>query len=261
MKTFRHHHIILLSMGVLLLFGSFTHKNLRLDARNNGELKIHFSAYSNQSPLIIGKTYSNSFQEKFTIDRFRFYVGGIRLFSGDAGAESGISADDYFLFDLADSASEEITISSKAGTYNGIEFLFGVDSIHNTGGAQAGALDPRRGMFWTWNSGYVILKLEGTSPLSNLPGHAIEYHVGGYRRPNNVSQIVSLAFQKGKELKIESGMKNQVNVHVNVDKLFNGLTSIHINATPSCNTPGPLAKMIADNCKQMFSLDRSIETR
>ena len=51
-----------------------------------------------------------------------------------------------------------------AGNYNSLSFLLGVDSMHNVSGAQTGALDPANDMFWTWNSGYVMAKMEGASP-------------------------------------------------------------------------------------------------
>jgi hypothetical protein len=34
-----------------------------------------------------------------------------------------------------------------------IKFLLGVDSLKNVSGIQTGALDPAKGMFWTWNTG------------------------------------------------------------------------------------------------------------
>jgi hypothetical protein len=51
----------------------------------------------------------------------------------------------------------------------GIRFLLGVDSARNVSGIQTGALDPARGMFWTWNSGYVMAKIEGSSPSAHVP--------------------------------------------------------------------------------------------
>ncbi|HEX4849475.1 MAG TPA: MbnP family protein [Puia sp.] len=254
MKTFNQYNFRSIFGLLIFISTSFTHQQTNQNPNALSELHITFTAVSNQSPLIIGKTYSNSFHESFTVDRFRFYVGEIRLRPGSGMTEAKPGKDNYYLFDLADSSSSEIILPLNAGTYEGIDFLLGVDSIHSASGAQTGALDPRKGMYWTWNSGYVMLKLEGNSSLSNLPGHTIEYHLGGYRAPNNVSQQVSLSFQKGKELKIGPGEKNQLNISVDINKLFDGPTPVHMSDMPACNTPGPLAKSISDNCKQMFSL-------
>ena len=50
------------------------------------------------------------------------------------------------------------------GDYTELQFLLGVDSLHNVSGAQTDDLDPAKDMFWTWNSGYVMAKMEGNSP-------------------------------------------------------------------------------------------------
>ena len=71
-------------------------------------------------------------------------------------------------------------------------FLLGVDSLTNVSGAFGGDLDPIKGMYWAWNSGYINLKLEGTSPGSPYPSHGFELHLGGYLPPNATAQRVVL---------------------------------------------------------------------
>ena len=39
----------------------------------------------------------------------------------------------------------------------------GVDSLRNVTGVQTGALDPAMDMYWTWNTGYVMAKLEAAA--------------------------------------------------------------------------------------------------
>ncbi len=74
-------------------------------------------------------------------------------------------------------------------------FLLGVDSLHNVSGAQTDALDPAKDMFWTWNTGYVMAKLEGNSPSSALVNNKYEFHVGGFSGKYNVlKKILNLLF-------------------------------------------------------------------
>jgi len=55
-------------------------------------------------------------------------------------------------------------------------------------------------MFWTWNSGYIMAKLEGTSPVSSQPNNKFEYHIGGFREPVNVVSKVRVAFPLGQAI-------------------------------------------------------------
>jgi hypothetical protein len=44
--------------------------------------------------------------------------------------------------------------------------ILGIDSIQTVRTDFMGVLDPIHGMFWTWNSGYINVKIEGTSQTS-----------------------------------------------------------------------------------------------
>ena len=215
-------------------------------------LIIHFKAVINGEPFKKGVNYHNSFDEPFTIDRFKFYIGKINLGRSDGSNATPQNTDDYFLIDFSDIISTSVKIHIEPGKYNTIHFLLGVDSGRNVSGAQTGALDPIKGMFWTWNSGYVMAKLEGTSSLSNQPAHIFEYHIGGYREPNNTIRSISLAF-RDKDLSIEQGTISEINITTEINAWFNGPHPIHIKEIPVCSTPGTLAKNISENYAKMFS--------
>ncbi len=196
-----------------------------------------------------GKTYSNDKGEPYSIERFRFYVCRIRL--------SGMpNKDEYFLIDFADSSSTGIALSAPAGRYGSLEFLLGVDSIRHCSGAQSGALDPAKGMFWTWNSGYVTAKLEGSSPLSAAPGHAITYHIGGYKGENKATREIHLPFPQ--PLEINEGKTATLIIRADVNAWFANPHPISIKTTPACTTPGALAKAFADNFANMFTVQQAI---
>jgi hypothetical protein len=61
-----------------------------------------------------------------------------------------------------------------------MEFMIGVDSARNNSGAQTGALDPTNGMFWSWSTGYIMAKFEGTSAQSPAAANALKFHIGGF---------------------------------------------------------------------------------
>jgi len=250
----RYIFFLLLIAIVLTSFSlSHVHKRLRTPSAKKVDLIIHFKTEIHSEPLISGKNYLNSFNEPFAVNKFKFYISQIRLVGTDKLGTNDINKEDYFLIDFADSNSTTIKFSSAPRKYNHINFLLGVDSIHNVSGAQTGALDPAKGMFWTWNSGYVMAKLEGTSILSNQPGHAITYHIGGYKEPNNVARNISLSFAGGRELEINQEKKIEINIIVDINAWFVSPHPLHIKETATCTTPGILAKNIADNYANMFT--------
>jgi hypothetical protein len=46
--------------------------------------------------------------------------------------------------------------------FDAIQFNLGLDSLTNVSGALGGDLDPTKGMYWTWQNGYVNFKLQGS---------------------------------------------------------------------------------------------------
>src|SRR6185312_7848079 len=138
-----------------------------------------------------------------------FYAGKMSPALDDHAAMKTFPDGTYHLIDFSDSASTTVPLRVPEGVYDEIHFLLGVDSIEQTGGAQTGALDPARGMFWTWNTGYLSLKLEGTSPDSKEPFHAFSYHIGGYRFPNRAIWRMKIATRSDQQFRVErSGTTN-----------------------------------------------------
>jgi hypothetical protein len=238
------------------LHNHYNHFDYSLKQKAN--LVVHFKAVVNGEPLVIKKNYSNTFHEPFTIEKFRFYVGKISLRHTGTNSQTPVSEDNYFLLDFSDSSTTSIQLSVEPDQYSEILFLLGVDSLHNVSGAQSGALDPLRGMFWTWNSGYIMLKLEGSSPLSNQPGHAFAYHIGGYREPNNAAKYIHIPFGSGQELTIGSGKINELTIITDISKFFSEPNPLRIKEIPVCTTPGSLAKSISENYASMFSIKKII---
>jgi hypothetical protein len=138
--------------------------------------------------------------------------------------------------------------------YNSIAFTIGVDSIRNVSGAQTGALDPAKGMFWTWNSGYIMAKLEGNSIVSNEPNQVFEYHIGGFSGSENVVEKVKLRFPLNDAISFHKGGRTQMLINANANAWFSGPNPLSIAVTPVCATPGSLAKSIAANYANMFQV-------
>ncbi|MGB4959608.1 MAG: MbnP family protein, partial [Saprospiraceae bacterium] len=103
------------------------------------------------------------------------------------------------------------TISSL-GQVNKISFYLGIDSMTNVSGAMGGDLDPTKGMYWTWQSGYINFKLEGKTSLCPAKNNAFTYHIGGYKQPNYALQKIALPVHvQGHDLKVKLDIKALVN--------------------------------------------------
>lgn len=210
------------------------------------ELNIRFRAYVHGVPLELNKKYKNPFGESFEISRLRFYVSRIAPVYADSNIKSH-ERSVYHLVDFSDSASTRLTLPVEPGSCFGIRFLLGVDSLDQIRGVQSGALDPSRGMYWTWNSGYQSLKIEGYSSESNQPSHIIAYHIGGYRQPFSTVWKIRINTTDDEEFGITDENKIAVELPIELDYFFDGQTPLHIRQISSCTTAGELAWKISEN--------------
>lgn len=115
---------------------------------------------------------------------FKYYISNIKLKKADGSWWS--EADSYHLLDLSVSGSiASLTLANvPTGEYTDIQYVLGVDSLRNVSGAQSGDLSPSKGMFWSWNTGYIMTKAEGISPQAGLG--SFSFHLGGYSGVNSV---------------------------------------------------------------------------
>lgn len=204
-------------------------------------------------PLVLGTPYKNAFKEQYTPTAFKFYVHNFILTNTDSGEVFKPGMDKYYLVDFADSASTEVKISIKPYVYNFLSFTIGVDSARNVSGAQTDALDPANGMFWDLNTGYIMAKLEGTSPKS--PAGKFEYHIGGFSGAESVIKKVDLYFPFQNNLDLKPGGESTMFITCDANAWFFNTWDIKIANNPVINSPGPLAKQVAENYSKMFSID------
>lgn len=215
-------------------------------------LLLKFKAVVDTNALEFGKTYTNFFKQSYTVKTFKFYVHGIEMINTDSGRVFKTSADKYFLVDFADSTTASIKLSILPFQYNRISFVLGVDSARNVSGAQTGALDPAKGMFWTWNTGYIMAKLEGSAPTS--PSGNFEYHIGGFKENESVIKKPVLLFPFGESLNLKPEKTSEITITANINSWFYNPHDLKFNENPACNAPGTLAKQIAENYSKMFTV-------
>lgn len=206
-------------------------------------VRIHFHHTAGSKEIVLGEPLQIISGDTVTIERFRYYVSNFSV-RDDKNNLYKLPVD-YFLIDEETPGSKIISLTVPDIAISEINFMIGVDSIRNVSGIQTGALDPMKGMFWTWNSGYVMAKLEGTAEIVNSPGNRFTFHVGGFRTGMNVVKSISL--QTGSLSK-----NNEIHIGADINYWFKGSTEIKISETPVCHSPGALAMKLADNYSHMF---------
>ncbi len=182
--------------------------------------------------------------EPYTISKLKYYVSNLDM---------NTARKSCFLIDAF--GIDSFTVRPQIGLYAFLSFLLGVDSARNVSGAQDGALDPLNDMFWTWNSGYVMFKLEGNSDSSLADLHRIEHHIGGFAGTNYTMRRINLSLPK--KMHANTG-RHVITVEMNLDNYWRSVNNISISETPVIVTAGALAKRSADNFPQMFTI-KSVE--
>jgi hypothetical protein len=188
------------------------------------------------------KQYITPHGDTVNIDAFRFYMTHIK-----AGKGGNVTNK---LIDAEDTTTTLITLNVAPGDYNNLSFVVGVDSTDNTNGANSGDLDPAKGMYWAWNTGYIMAKVEGRSAVCKTVHHAFEFHIGGYMPPYNAARQVSLPLPAA--LHLEQGSSATITLTADVAAWFAG--DLNLSTLNSILIPGKPAAAMADKYATMFKI-------
>lgn len=132
--------------------------------------------------------------DTMTFTTMKYYISNLKLKKSDGTWWS--HPESYFLVDLSIPSSTMFTLADiPEGNYTEVSYVMGVDSVRNVSGAQTGALSTTNGMFWSWNTGYIMIKAEGTSPQSS--SGSFSYHLGGFSGSNNIVTLKTDALGGG----------------------------------------------------------------
>lgn len=156
------------------------------------ESQIRFKLTFNAHEIEIGKSYLFE-NRKIVLENLKFYISNLVLLSNNK-----IVFQDSLPARLIDIENKNsLSINVKNGLkFDKIVFNLGIDSITNVSGALGGDLDPTKGMYWTWQSGYINFKLEGKDPLCKSRHQKFQYHLGGYAHPFSSLRKVELKLSR-----------------------------------------------------------------
>jgi hypothetical protein len=234
-----------------------------------GKLTLEFDNVVGTKNLVLnGPSNVNATGEDFVLTKFNYFISNIKLVKADGSKYVVPQDSSYFLIMEDKKESQFVRLKDvPQGEYTGVEFMVGVDSLRNTAPIEKrkGVLDPggsmmEDGMYWAWNSGYIFLKMEGTSTKAQSANGKFYYHIGlfgGYDiKTVNNTKIVKLAFDSYKAT-VTSEQSPEVHLLVDVLKVFDGpATNVSILQYSSIMSQQPVkSQEIANNYSKMFSVD------
>lgn len=231
-----------------------------------GSLSVEFDNVAGSSDLqLTTGTYSNAVGESFKVNKLKYFVSNF-VFTNINGSVYTVPQDSsYFLINETIASSLKTSLKVPEGEYSKVSFMIGVDSLRNTMdiSKRTGVLDPTTmasDLYWSWNSGYIFFKIEGTSPTSASPGNAFGYHVGGFGGYNtstvNNLKTITLDLTARGTPKVKAGKSANIHLFADILKALNGSTNMRF-ATVSMIHSAPGGTPIANNYISMFTHDHT----
>lgn len=220
---------------------------------STGAFKLEFKNKVDTAALVFGKNYTTSKGDTFKVSKFNYYISNIKLLKSDLSGY--VESNSYHMVKHSSPSSCIINLTGvPPGSYQSVSFMLGVDSARNVSGAQTGDLDPAvaSDMYWSWNSGYIFMKMEGTSPQSGETSKNLEYHIGGYGGVNKTQRPFKFDFGST-PITIAVNTAPTIEVNANVNALFVTPNPIDFKTRYTIVSPGPNAKLMADNYATMMS--------
>ncbi len=172
--------------GITLITGAILFSSCRTkdkinsitpEIKNYGSLTVKVSNEAGGQPITFGTmSFTNAAGNKYSVDLLKYFVSNFTLIRND-GSERNFG--NYKLIDASDTSTCSFTLDSVSnGSYKAIRFYLGVDSLHNHTVLNQGDLNPISGMVWSWNTGYIFFKHEGSYINDTGTSKILLYHFG-----------------------------------------------------------------------------------
>jgi hypothetical protein len=204
--------------------------------------KLEWEARWGEERLELGVPYRLG-QDTVVWEEVRLYVQGCHWGEGEATGGA------VHLYDAAEPEKGRVPCPGKPGS-GGVAFLLGVDSATSVAGVMPGDLDPVHGMYWTWQSGYIFMKLEGRCTRSAERDGRFYWHVGGFEGKHAAQRWVKLPVE-------EHGTRAEAQWVVAMD-LRVMAEAVDWTTCRRVMSPGEKAAALADAGQRMFTLESRV---
>jgi len=226
----------------------------------SGTFEIEINATMNGEPVQGFTPFTNVNNHRATIEDFKFYLGAFKL-KNPQGVSIDISG--VAFFDLLNNVNS-VKIKLPEGDYADLSFFVGVpDELNGTSNPDFSAsiynqehpLSIFNGMYWTWSTGYIFLKVEGKIDTSATQNQDFNrnyfYHVG---LQNN---FLPKEFP-GTEIKINKGKTTKLVFKFEYNDLFRNPTdtiNMAVNSFTHTTDNMELAEKVITNFSDALTLE------
>ena len=253
-------YTLLFSLFLITLFSSCADQSTSVPPTGIANISIQHGM--SDKTFNLGEEYTLGNGEKIKASLLRYFISNV-IFEKADGSRFVVPQDSsYFLVDEAIPSSKLLKINSiPAGTYTKLVLTIGVDSLRSTMGLEkrTGVLDigaAAQDMYWSWNSGYIHFKMEGTFTAPTGTTGDMRFHVGGfggYSSPTiNSVRNISLDMSNA-PLIIAGSSSKTVHLIADIQKVFTGKKAFSV-AENSAVMFSNFSTTIADNYATMFSV-------
>lgn len=180
-------------MKRILLFGYvYLFSFLIYSQKPNNTQLIFKPQYGHQLYNNLDSFFLNVQNNYVKFETLKFYISNVEFLNNNQVVFS--EKNSYHLIDasLLKTTGFFINLKSEKLIFNQLKFNLGIDSLTNTLGVLGEDLDPTREMYWTWQSGYINFKLEGSSKICKSHKNKFQFHIGGYQHPFNSLKKITL---------------------------------------------------------------------
>lgn len=159
----------------------------------NVQLKFNPTLFHQQ--IIKDQWIISTQMDSIKITTFKMYIGQLAIIH--KRDTIWLEKDKYRLIDLFSDSAISLSIPTRGLRPKGVKLFLqiGVDSAHTDVDSFSGDLHPSYGMYWTWQSGHINVKIEGSSNRCDHAEKNFMLHFGGYQYPYAawVNKVIPIA--------------------------------------------------------------------
>ena len=230
--------------NIIILIGLICSFSTGFRQSNNDNLRLNVNLKFDNNKLLLAQQYVSKQKDTLSFNVIKFYLSEFEIHYTDKSISKGKSS--YQLIDIEDPETFKIDLKKQLNKeIKFLKFNIGIDSLASVSGAMDGDLDATKGMYWSWQSGFINMKVEGQSSSCKTRKNKFKFHIGGYLKPNYAMRKVVI------EIKNSQNQNNEMNLFIDFGYLF---SEISLKDTNTIMMPGKKAMNLANISTKLFSI-------
>lgn len=203
---------------------------------------------------ISGNTYyTDLIGNRYSVSTLNYFMSNIVFVKSDGSVYA--APNNPVMIVESNSAKHTFTIDNVPnGTFKGVYFTLGVDSLHSVNGPFSGDLDKSSGMYWNDTDGFIYFDMEGkyVTGVDTLP---YSFHVGGYKSATGNALSTCTPDFAGQSFIVDGSRRVQLHFFTDLEEVLMNPTSFKLDTLNTINAPGANSVLMAKNYADFMHLD------